>query len=156
VTVEIAPPYLVDEVKRTGRGFREHVAGVSPAAGAEYTVTMDPRYVTRMVSIFVRLVADANVANREVVVEYLTGTGLRFELAGAGLVITASTTVDFVFMRSQSQAEWTVNGSVLVPLSPLELEGSEAFKIAVPNIQATDQLSRIRYTWERFYTDQSR
>jgi hypothetical protein len=153
---QITPPYLVEQEARSSLGFRERVLAASPAAGAELTVTMDSRYVTRMVSIFLRLVTDATAANREVVVEYLNGAGQRFQLAGAGLVITASTTVDYVFMRSQGQAEWSVDGSVLVPLSSEELEGSEAFKIHVVNIQATDALSRIRYTWERFYSDSVR
>jgi hypothetical protein len=155
--VELAEaPYLVEPVKRTLAGMREHVDGVAPAAGADYALTMEGRYVTRLLSVFVRLTTDANAANREVVLEYRTNEAERFALMGAPVQVTANDVVDFVFQTGQGQAEWSVDDSVVVPLLPMFLVPTESIRLHVVNVQAGDTLTLIRLYWERWPTDEAR
>lgn len=133
--------------------IREPFIGTSPAAGADFSLKMEGRYTTRLVSLHCRLVADANVANREVVLEYRNDQGLRFALMGAPVTWPASTTVDYEFNAGQQTADWPVDSSVLVPLSQMWLPVGWDFRIHVVNIAATDQLSAIRGVWERYFTD---
>ena len=150
------PRYLVDDGRRTRFGFRERIKGTAPAAGTDYAVTMEGRYVTRLVSVFCRLTTDANAANREVVLEYRDGETLRFALFGAPVVVTATDVVDYSFVRGMPSAAWPCDDSILVPLGDEVLLPSESFRLHVVNVQATDTLTLIRYTWERFYTDDAR
>lgn len=100
--------------------------------------------------MFVRLVADANAASREVVVEYQDSGGNRYALAGVATTVTAGNTADYFFSAFLGTGEFTVASSALVPLPPLMLRPSDKLAITVVNVQATDQLSRIRIAWELF------
>lgn len=150
------PRYLIDDARRTGLGFRERVKGVSPAAAADYAVTMEGRYVTRLVALKVLLTTDANAANREVVLEYRTAEAERFALFGAAVVVTASDTVTYHFQRDIPEAQWSVDDSILVPIADYALLPTESFRLHIVNVQAADTLTVIRYTWERFFTDDVR
>ena len=156
MTVTVEPPYLVDPYRRTERGFRERVNGIAPAAAADYAVTIEGRYVTRLVAIKCLLTTDANVANREVVLEYRDAEANRIMLMGAPVVVTASDTVTYVFQRGQGQAEWSCDDSIIVPLIDEPLTPGESFRLHIVNAQVADTLTVIRYTWERFYTDDTR
>jgi hypothetical protein len=156
MTITVEPPYLVDPFRRTERGFRETIKGVAPAAATDYAVTMDPRYVTVLTSVFCRLTTDANVASREVVLEYRTGEALRFALMGAPVSVSANDVSDYAFIRGLGQPDWPIDDSILVPLVPHPLVGSESFRLHIVSAQAADTLTLIRYTWERFYTDETR
>ncbi len=146
------PDVLVQPYDLAG-AIVEPFLGVSPAAGADFSLTMEGRYTTRLLSVHVRLVTDANAANREVVLEYRDDQNLRFRVHGAPVTWPATSTVDYEFAVNQEQYAWPVDTSVLVPLSPLFLPAGWNFRIHVVNIQVTDQLSAIRGTWERFPTD---
>jgi len=152
----VEPPYLVDPYRRTKEGFRETIKGVAPAAATDFAVTMDPRYVTILTSVFVRLTTDANAANREVVLEYRTNEALRFMLMGAPVVVTANDVVDYAFEAGLGQPDWPIDDSIVVPILPHPLVGTESFRLHIVNVQAADTLTLIRYTWERFYTDDTR
>lgn len=152
----VEPPYLVDPFRKTEHGFRETIKGIAPAAAADYSVTMDPRYVTVLTSVFCRLTTDANAANREVVLEYRTTEALRFMLMGAPVTVSANDVSDYVFERGLGQPDWPSDDSILVPLIPYPLVGSESFRLHIVNAQLGDTLTLIRYTWERFYTDELR
>lgn len=143
---------LLDSPPLLRHGLPELVYGVNPAAGTDYSVAMPGQYFTRLISLFVRLVCDANVASREVVVSYEDQSGARYGLAGAATTLTASATGDYYFSTTLGTDIFTVDSSALSPLPPVLLRPTDVIKIHVPNIQATDQLSRIRYVWERFYT----
>lgn len=156
MTVPVSPPYLTEPVDFTKHGFRESVKGASPAAATDYSVTLSPRYVTLLESVFVRLVCDATVANREVVLEYQTNEALRFAVFGAPVVATASQTVDYVFVAGPKTSEWPIDSTIMVGFTPLPLVGSEIWKLHIVNAQAADQLSRIRWTVRRFFTDSTR
>jgi len=127
------------------------VYGANPAAGADFAQEVDAGYLTRLVSLFVRLDTDANVANREVVVEYRSGDNLRFALFGAPATLPANDVMEYAFSVYTPRAEWEVDSSVVVPLGSQLLFPSQDFRIHVVNVQVGDQLDRIRFVWERFY-----
>lgn len=156
MSTTVEPPYLVDDFRRTHRAIRERIKGVAPGAAADYAVTMEGRYLTRLEAVFCRLTTDGNAANREVVLEYRDGEALRFALFGAAVVVTASDTVDYSFVAERTESAWPVDDSILVPIVPLPLLPTESFRLHIVNVQAGDTLTRIRYTWERFYTDETR
>lgn len=133
-------------------GFPEFVRGTSPAAGADFSYAVEGAYYERIVSLHCKFVADANAASREVVVSYQDAGGLRFGLYGINTTVTASLTAYYEFSAFQPEAVATVDGSALVPLGPLLLAPTQGFKIHVVSIQATDQLSEIRFVRERFFT----
>ena len=74
---------------------------------------------------------------------------------GAPVTVAASTTIDYAFSAFQGQADWPEDASILVPLHPLLLRPTDNFRLHIVNVQAADQLSRIRFVWERFYSDVS-
>lgn len=135
---------------RVGLPFVEY--GVSPAAATDFSYTVKGDHFVRLVSVFCRLVCDANVASREVVVSYENQAGDRFGLAGAATTLPASQTGDYFFSATLGTDIFTVDSSALAPLPPILLRPTEVFKLHVVNVQAADQLSRIRYVVERFYT----
>lgn len=143
---------LLDSPPLGRYGYPEVKAGPQPAAGAHFTQPITGEFLTRLVSVFVRLVTSAAVANREVVVEYRTTEGSRYALAGSAVVQAASLTVDYFFSAYQPEVRQPVDTSQLVPLSPILLRPTDDFRIFVVNVQAADQLSRIRFVWERFYS----
>lgn len=134
-------------------GLPEQRNGTSPAANTDYTKAIDGRYYARLITVFCRLVTDGNAANREVVLEYLDSGGNRFALSGASTTVPASSTYDYAFSAFQPEVVYPVDTSILVPLSPVLLGPTESFKLHLVNGQAGDQLSRIRYRWELFYSD---
>lgn len=134
------------------RGLPELVYGQSPAAGADFSVAVTGGSFVRLVAVYCKFVADANAASREVVVSYEDQGGNRFALAGINTTVTANNTAYYAFSAFQPEAVATVDSSALVPLPPIILLPTQVFKLHVVNIQATDQLSQIRYVQERFYT----
>jgi hypothetical protein len=148
VNILEAPAVDTFGLKRHGLPSLEHAA--SPAAGADFTKSIDSAYPTRLLTVFCRLVTDANVANREVVVEYRDIDGNRFYPAGAPVVVTASTTTDYSFQAGLGQPDWPIDSTILVPLQPFLLVGSWSFRLHVVNVQVTDQLSRIRWVQEQY------
>jgi len=134
-------------------GLPEYVKGESPAAGAHFEQTIEGRYHTRLVSVFCRLVTSATVANRSVLIEYRDGEDNRFAVSGTATVQAASLTVDWAFNAFLPEPVAAVDVTNLVPLAPILLPPTFDFRIFVANVQVADQLSRIRFVWERFYSD---
>lgn len=144
---------LVDSppLRRYGRPSLEY--GVSPGAATAFVQTVDGNYLARLLTLYVRLTPDANAANREVTLEYRNAADERFYVAGAPVTVPASDTTDFMFSVFLGQPDWEVDSTVLVPLAPLILEPTFDFRVNVVNAQAGDTLTRIRFVWERFYSD---
>jgi len=147
------PAPVLDAPPLRRYGLPEEVNGAEPAAGAHFVQEMDSLYFARLVSVFCRLVTDATAANRTVLVEYRDAADRRYALAGAPVTYPASTTIDWAFNAFQPRAEWEVDSTVLVPLPPMLLLPTFDFHVFVDNIQVTDQLSLVRFVWERFSTD---
>lgn len=145
----LAPTLDAPQMRRYGPP--ELVLGTSPAAGAHFVHADAQGYWWRLLSVHVRLVTDANAANREVVLEYRDIQDQRFDLMGINVTQAASLTGDYVFSAFQPGVVATVNSSSLIPLHPTLLYPGCDFRLFVVNVQAGDQLSRVRFQVERFY-----
>lgn len=126
--------------------------GTSPAAGAGFVFPVDGRYYLRLITVFFRLVTDANAADRSVNIQYRNHDDLPYLIAGAPVVQTASTTTDYAFQAFVGQSDWPVASTVLVTLPPVLLVPTHDFIITAENIQATDAFTRVRFLYERFWT----
>jgi hypothetical protein len=133
-------------------GLPDYQMRANPAAGANFTEEISGSFYTRLITVSVRLVTDLNVANRTLRLEFRDNQDNVFAVCGNPVTYPASSTEDYFFSVFQPRGEWEVSAANLVPLHPLLLPPTFDFRIAVTNIQATDQLSRIRFVWERFYT----
>lgn len=150
MTTLVAPVLDAPPLRRYG--IPELVEAASPAVATDFTQELGGRFLVRFLAIFVRLDTDANAANREVVVEYRSAGDLRFALFGAPATVPADDVVEYAFSVYQPRAEWEVDSSVIVPLGPALLPPTFDMRIHVVNVQAGDQLDRVRFVWERFYT----
>lgn len=141
-----SPPLLRD-------GFPEYATYASPAAGADFTATVDGRYYERLLTVWCRLVTSADVANREVVLQFQDAAGTVYRACGAATVVAASLTYDYSFSVWQPETEFPVDTGILVPLDPILIPPTFKWALHVVNVQATDALSRVRVYRERFWSD---
>lgn len=144
--------FALSEPYGLGRGFQSVVRGANPAAGAGFSLTIDPRWRWRLLSAVFTLTTDANAANRYVTVEYQESDGVTFMADGAAVVVTASSTQRFVGQVDRGVGEWAANTDVFFPLTPVYLDGGTLVKITVGGIQVTDTLTGIRFVFNRFQT----
>lgn len=125
-------------------------APVAPAAGASYTYTLTRYDRARLVFAAFTVTTDSNVANRYLTLEYLDGAGVAIVADGASVTVSASTTNQrFVGALNRSPAEWNTNTDVFFPLCGVWIEAGQRVKLNVAGIQAGDQLSNIRLTFDR-------
>jgi len=143
---------LLDAPPLVREGLPTYERPNSPAAGAHFTQAIGGDFFVRLVTVFCRLVTDGTAASRTVLVEYRDAAGNRFAIDGAPVTQSASSTNDWAFSWQRGQPDWEVDGTIMVGLSPLLLLPTMDFRVFVDNIQVTDQLSRIAFVWERFYT----
>lgn len=149
--MELVAPVL-DSPPLQRYGLPEYVIADSPAAGANFTQTIEGRWLVRLLSLRVRLNTDANAANRTLRLEFRDDAGTVYDVCGNPVTYPANTTnEDYFFSVWQGQGEWEVATSNLVPLHPLLLPPTHSFRILVNNIQAGDTLTLVRFWWERFY-----
>ena len=134
-------------------GNPEYVRRDNPAAGAEFTEALGGKFRVRLLTLFVRIVTDATVANRTLRLEYRDAADTVYAVMGNPVTYPASSTEDFAFSVFQPRGEWEVAATNLVPLHPLLLPPTHDFHIEVNNIQVGDQLSLISFWWERFYAE---
>lgn len=146
-----APPLLGSPALER-YGYPEFKTFTSPAAGADFSYSVPGDFYVRLLAVYCKFVADANVASREVVLSYEDSGGNRYDLMGANTTITAGNTGYYSFSAFQSYATATVDSSVLVPIHPVILSPTQVFKLHVVSVQAADALTQIRAIWERFYT----
>lgn len=146
-------PPLLDSPALQRYGIPKYEIGTNPAAGAHFVRTIDGSVYERPISIGVRLVTDANVAAREVVVQYRDTDGNVIAQNGINATVAANLTADYFFSAFQPEAVATVNLSSLVPLQAELLLPTWSIRIFVVNVQVGDQLSRIRIVLEQFYSD---
>jgi hypothetical protein len=143
---------LLDSPPLRRYGLPSLERGANPAAGADFVQPIEGQWLTRLLTVSCRLVCSADVASREVVVEYRDAEDVRYAVAGAATTLTAGETGDYFFSAFLGTDIFTVDSSALCPLPPLLLSPTHDFRIHVVNVDNTDQLSLIRWTWERFYT----
>lgn len=136
-----------------GVGYPDQLDPASPAAGANFALTVDGAWVLRPLAVKYQIDTDANAANRFVSVDYIDARGITRHRNAAGLVVTASTTAQ-VFDHSVSRgvAEWAANTPVLAPLEPFFLYPGYTLQITVDNKQAGDTITAIHMLVEKFET----
>lgn len=144
--------YPIDTPRLERAGWPSLEYPASPAAGAELSIAVPGQFLYRFLSVHVRLVTDANVGARTVLVEFRNHAGERFLISGAPVEQSESATNDWVFSAWQQRAEWPMDGCVLVPLATPLLEPTSSLAVVVDGVEAGDQLSRCRVQLERFYT----
>jgi len=149
---DLAAPVL-DSPSLRRYGLPELVYGTAPAAGADFVQELGGAFHTRLISLFCLLTPSADVAAREVVLEYRNAADERFALAGAPVTVPASDVTSFFFSAYLGEPDWETDSTVLVPLAPLLLPPTFDFRIHVVNMDNTDTLTQIRFVWERFYSD---
>jgi hypothetical protein len=117
-----------------------------PAAGATVTVAVPEAVRAYLHAVCVRVVTDANVANRTPVVSINDGTGVARARVAAGFATTATTTVDYTF--AHGLAEWDSAGTTVAsgPGPVLPMQDGDSIVISLDGVQAGDQLSRVRVT----------
>lgn len=147
--------YLLGQEYGHGRTFQHTVIpGTSvdtaaPAAGASYTYIVKPWDRMRLVFCTFTLATDANAANRYTTIEYPGPDGVSVLADGATVVLTANTAAQrFIGAYQRGTAEWNTNTDVFFPLSGIWLEVGRTIVINVANVQAGDQLSKIRLTFD--------
>lgn len=133
-------------------GLPEFTRPDSPAVATAFSASVDGHDYLRLISVFCRLVTDANAANREVVLEYQDAAANRYAVHGSAVTQAASLTRDYYFGALVPSVVTLVDGSHVIPLSPHLLPPTHKWLISVVNVQAGDQLSRVRVVQERFYT----
>ncbi len=143
---------LLDAPPLVREGLPTYERRASPAAGAEFTEEISGDFYVRLVTLAVRLVTDANIANRTLRLEYRDNQDNVFAVCGNPVTYPAASTEDYFFCVFQPRGEWEVSAANLVPLHPILLPPTFDFHIEVTNIQIGDQLSRISFVWEKFLT----
>lgn len=133
-----------------GCGTVEVVPGTTPAAAAGFAFPPPGQYVSLLTSLTFSFVADANVANRSVRLEWDDGNGLIFAGEGTGAVVQAGTTARFRANLDRAAADWDSNNFLYLPLPLVYLQPGQLLRISLTNAQAGDQLSAIVMLWERF------
>lgn len=149
--VELAAP-LLDSPELVRYGLPQWVQGASPAAGANFTRTVDGFFYERVVAVSFRLTPDAQAADRGVAIEYRDADDVRLALNGPAVTVPASDTTDFYFSAHVGSDKWEVQSTVIAQLDPWLLLPTFDWRIVVANIQTGDTLTRIRFLVEQFYT----
>jgi len=139
-----------------GRGYQKPLTATNPAAGANYTHTVNPDSWERLLSIAFTLTTSATVANRIVTVQYADPQGHVWAADGAGVLVTASTTAQqFYGSNKRGNSEWYSPSPVFFPLWGGFMPPGSKITINVQNIDTTDQLATIVGMLEKFETNES-
>ena len=135
-----------------GRGFLELIQPANPAAGANFAVTQDGRYISRLIAATFQIVTSAAVASRAVTVDYADGNGNVIVSNGAAVTVLAGTTQVFSANMARGTSEWNTGTTVFFPLFDYMLEPGRIVQINIASKDAGDQLSKINLSFERFPT----
>ena len=146
VTQEVLNPFAY------GRGFLDIEYPANPAAGVNFSETVDGRYISRLVSATWLLTTSAVVANRTVTLDTQDGNGKLLNSRGAAVNVLAGSTQIFSADIHRSGDAWISGGTVFFGLDEYYLEPGRKIIISVLNIDVGDQLSKIVFSWERFPT----
>lgn len=133
-------------------GLPEYVRRPNPAVATAFTELLGGDWFVRPLTVFCRLVADANVASRDVSLEYLDNQGNTYAFYASGTAVTAGQTRDMSWSAWQTSIAVVGTSTHLMPLAPLVLPPTHSLTVKISNVQVGDQLSRIAINWERFYT----
>src|SRR5215469_1408858 len=146
ITEEVLNPFAY------GRGFLEAVIGTNPGAGSNFALTLDGRFISRLISATFTLTTSATVASRFATIDYADGNGNVAVSNGAAVLVLAGSAQVFSFNMARGTSEWNTGTSVFAPLFDFMLEPGRILQINVGAIQAADTLTKIALSFERFPT----
>lgn len=125
-------------------------ASAAPAAGQNYTLKLERYNWWRLIGVTFDLVSDANAANRYAQIQYPDGTNQPTQRDITAFAQVASKTYHYSgSLDGLIAQDAATNVTASFRLSGHWLEAGRSVVIAVVNIQATDQLSNIRLTFDR-------
>ena len=104
---------------------------------------MDVREVWQIQAVTFRVVTDNTVATRTPVVQVLGGDGLPIATAAAGFGITASTTVDYGYVRGLSEWDQANNAFASGPAPALPLDPGDSITLQLAAGVVGDAVSRV-------------
>jgi hypothetical protein len=146
VVVGLANPFSV------GRELTEIVKVAQPAAGAGFTYTAKGKYWDRIASASLKLVTDANAANRRVTVSFQDQDSRSFGQYAAPFVQTAAHTVQYSFAPHVLQAGADDAATIAFPIPSIFLQSGWKVVVSIAGVQVTDQVSLVSLLLERFPT----
>jgi hypothetical protein len=138
------------------QGYTDFFTPASPAAGANYSFTIGSLSVdyARIVAVKATLATDANAADRLFSVDYRSGRAGTMIRNAATVLITANQAATvFQWDHAHSVSEWQTGTPVFAPLVDIVLTPGWTVQLTVDSIQATDAITAIAVTLEKFYPD---
>lgn len=125
----------------------------NPAAGADWTVSVPGQQLRRVISVYMKLVTDANVANRQPILRAASVAGdIIWEIEVAASQ-TASQTRVYMFARTMGSQFNGVSNNRHFPLPDTQLQGADVLRTVTTGIQVGDQYSLVAISWERIDQD---
>lgn len=136
-----------------GLGFQDFIRPANPAAGANLAVVTDGRFWTRVLGAMATITTDANVANRFVSLDFISPAGFTYMRNGGGFVETATNGGKvYCWSEQRTDSANVAGGTALLPVSSIFLAPGSTIQITVDAKQATDAITSVTLTVERFST----
>lgn len=135
-----------------GPGVIRSITGTNPAAGAEWQETVPTNARWRFHSLVARLVTDATVANRSLLVTFDDGATV-VAMAGANNSQAASLTVDWALIAGAVGATSAGNQRFLTHTPGLMLAGGFRINSVTLNLQAGDNWAAPQFLVEEWIED---
>lgn len=126
----------------------------NPIAGAQLNISVPDNARSELVALSFTLTCDANVADRFVRIVVISG-GLSITIGCAEFALTANE-VRRIIVNSCGHSSVADGGEgviVAIPTYPLLLEGDQ-FSTSILNLQATDQISAVKYVFKTWIYEQ--
>lgn len=133
-----------------GNGGMGVATQANPAAGANLSMALSAFRIHIVDAIHIRLVTDANVANRRMILRFNVGATIYMEIPCSN-VQAASLTYDYYF-GGVLDAEAIVGTVITKSMAPRRLDGQYSISTAIENIQVADQISQVRVLERRWFT----
>lgn len=129
----------------------EILAVVNPGAAANFVFKLEESYTYEIQSAYMQIVSDANAANRNLVIQVHLGTDLIFAAPATGLQV-ASETLYYSFALNHEPIDLSATSGWMIARmpGPIILPGGTTISSLVDSIQATDQISNIRFFVKRW------
>jgi hypothetical protein len=117
----------------------------TPASGANVAWQVGGSPVVAIVAARAHFVADANVANRQVALDYIARSVTYVRNQAAQVYVASSDTL-LEWHANQTMSEFAANSPTIIPVLDVPLSQGVTVQFTVDSIQAGDQLSALRLT----------
>lgn len=134
-------------------GWQEPIYLPAPAAGAQWSYTVDGRYFERVISIFALFQTSAVVANRFPLVRIMDANGSIIAEVPLGATIVAGTLLTGCLMLAAPSFATGAGGAVNGFFPDILLPPGWSISTSVTNMDVGDQWSNIRLLMQRFPND---